>query len=144
MTTPDNPPQYTPPTPVGSGDSWLSHITDWANAAGAAAGAPAGGYSFEPAELNNIAREWDDLAASYEFDRASADVLARTEGPGSEYASGDNAQLVRQSGTTLLQTLQDRIDYCRSQADKFRSAAGRYAEAEADAGTEVSNQGGSL
>ncbi|MFI6024119.1 hypothetical protein [Amycolatopsis magusensis] len=114
MTTPDNPP------------------------------APAGGYSFEPAELESIAREWEDLAAAYQMDIRVAEQLAAAEGPGAEYASGDNAQLVRQSGLTLRSALHDRVDYCRAQADKFRTAAGRYAEADTGAGTEIGNQGGSL
>ncbi|AXB46705.1 PE domain-containing protein [Amycolatopsis albispora] len=144
MTTPDQSPQYTPPPRGGGGGSWLDEISAWAAAAGEAAAAPAGGYSFEPDELISIAREWDDLAAGYERDIRYADQLCTVEGPGAEYASGDNAQLVRQSGQTLRSTLQERIDYCHAQAKKFRAAAGHYAEAEADAGAEIGKQGGSL
>ncbi|QFU94131.1 hypothetical protein [Amycolatopsis sp. YIM 10] len=145
MTTPDQSPHYAPPTSGGDGGgSWFDQIADWAKAAETAASAPVGGYSFEPAELTSIAREWDDLAMAYERDTLQAKVLAQTQGPGAEYASGDNAQLVRQSGETLLTALNDRIDYCRSQAEKFRAAAGHYAQADTDAGAEIGNQGGSL
>ena len=147
MTTPDQPPQYTPP---GNGAFWdqlgeaVGDLGKLAQATGASAAAPSGGYSFEPAELIDIARSWDELAAAYKTDMEDAEVLARTEGPGAEYASGDNAQLVRQSGETLLSALQARVDYCQVQAEKFRKAAGQYAEAEASAGDQIGDQGGSL
>ncbi|MFI6024141.1 hypothetical protein [Amycolatopsis magusensis] len=51
---------------------------------------------------------------------------------------------MRQSGEALLSALQNRIDYCRAQAEKFRTAAGQYAEADASAGEQIGNQGGSL
>ncbi|MBN6036183.1 hypothetical protein [Amycolatopsis sp. 195334CR] len=144
MTTPDQSPQYTPPTSGDGGGSWFDHIADWAKAADSAASAPAGGYAFEPAELITIAREWDDLAAAYKRDKMQAWTLAQAQGPGAEYASGDHAQLVRQSGETLLSALDDRIEYCLSQAEKFRTAAGSYAQADTEAGAEISNQGGTL
>ncbi|QFU94116.1 hypothetical protein [Amycolatopsis sp. YIM 10] len=147
MTTPDQPPGYTPPGSGGFLDQLgeaVGELGKLAQATGASAGAPSGGYSFEPDQLIDIAREWDDLADGYVEDMEHADILARVEGPGAEYASGDNAQLVRQSGEALLSALRDRVDYCRAQAEKFRSAAGQYAEAEASAGDEIGKQGGSL
>ena len=146
MTTPDQP-QYTPP---GNGAFWdqlgeaAGDLGKLAQATGASAGAPSGGYSFEPDQLIAIARDWDDLAEAYKTDMAQAYRLARAEGPGAEYASGDNAQLVRQSGEALLSALRGRVDYCKAQAEKFRAAAGQYAEAEASAGDQIGNQGGSL
>ncbi|WP_162788682.1 hypothetical protein [Amycolatopsis albispora] len=140
----------TPDTPPGSG-GFLDQLGDavgdlgkLAHATGSSAGAPSGGYSFEPDQLNEIAREWDDLAEAYTGDILLAERLARVEGPGAEYASGDNALCVRQSGEALLSALWSRIEYCRSQAEKFRAAAGQYAEAEASAGDQIGNQGGSL
>ncbi|MBN6036198.1 hypothetical protein [Amycolatopsis sp. 195334CR] len=146
MSAPDQPPAYTPP-----GGGFLDQLGEsvgqlgkLAHATGGAANAPAGGYSFEPEQLLEIAREWDELADGYMADMEHAEVLARVEGPGAEYASGDNAQLVCRSGEALLSALRGRVDYCRAQAEKFRAAAGQYAEAESSAGDQIGNQGGSL
>ncbi|MGC7093817.1 hypothetical protein ACPZ19_04040 [Amycolatopsis lurida] len=147
MTTPDQSPQYTPSASGGFFDQigeTAGKLGKLAQATGASADAPSGGYSFEPDQLIDIARDWDDLALAYERDMEQARVIARTEGPGAEYASGDNARLVRESGEALLSSLQDRVAYCRSQAEKFRAAAGQYAEADASAGDQIGNQGGSL
>ncbi|MGC7093832.1 hypothetical protein ACPZ19_04115 [Amycolatopsis lurida] len=142
MTAPDQPP--------GSGGfldqlgEAAGELGNLAHATGASAVVPPGGYSFEPDQLIDIAQEWESLADAYEADILLAKRLTRVEGPGAEYASGDNAQVVRQSGEALVSALGDRVDYCRAQAEKFRSAAGQYAEAEASAGDEIGNQGGSL
>ncbi|MGA6163480.1 hypothetical protein [Amycolatopsis magusensis] len=147
MTAPDQPLRY---MPLGSG-GFLDRVGDavgdlgsLAYATGVSANAPSGGYSFEPDQLVGIARDWDDLAVAYERDMDKARQLMRAEGPGAEYASGDNAQFVRRSGEALLSALQNRVDYCRAQAGKFRTAAGQYAEADAGAEEQIGDQGGSL
>ncbi|MFI6024140.1 hypothetical protein [Amycolatopsis magusensis] len=87
MTTPDRPPQY---PPLGSG-GFLDQVGDavgnlgsLAYATGTSANVPAGGYSFEPDQLVEIARDWGGLAVAYERDMDKARQLARAEGPGAE------------------------------------------------------------
>lgn len=88
--------------------------------------------------------EWNDLANEFKLDQEHAIVLARTRGPGIEYASGGNAEKIQQSGDALLQTLSEREEYCRSMAAKFKAALGKYARAEDDQTAEIKRAGGSL
>ncbi|MEV6642004.1 hypothetical protein [Amycolatopsis sp. NPDC051371] len=88
--------------------------------------------------------EWNDLANEFKLDQETAIVLARTRGPGTEYASGDNAERIQESGNALLQTLSQREEYCRGMAAKFKAALGRYARAEDDQTAVIKQTGGSL
>ncbi|WP_372671351.1 hypothetical protein [Amycolatopsis kentuckyensis] len=89
-------------------------------------------------------REWNDLANEFTDDLSRARVIATTEGPGLEYASDGNAELIRQSGSALTATLYERAAYCRGMAAKFRIALGKYATAEETHSTELKQTGGSL
>ncbi|MGK3207685.1 hypothetical protein [Amycolatopsis sp. MEPSY49] len=88
--------------------------------------------------------EWNDLANEFKLDQEYAVILARTQGPGTEYASGGNAERIQCSGDALLQTLSQREEYCRSMAAKFKAALGKYARAEDDQTTQIKQAGGSL
>jgi hypothetical protein len=94
--------------------------------------------------LHQLVREWSDLASEFEDDLSYATLLQRTKGPGAEYASEGNAELVRASGDALHETLTARGQYCRSMAERFRSALGKYATAEDTHTAEVKRTGGSL
>ena len=111
-----------------------------AYATGEAMGAPSGGYSFSPDLLVSISKKWDDLADTFDSGLEDAQTIADTQGPGSEYASGGNAEKVRGTGEALKATLVARRDYCKAQAEKFRAAAGSYGEAEAQAGEDLEQQ----
>ncbi|WP_370970334.1 hypothetical protein [Amycolatopsis sp. cg9] len=89
-------------------------------------------------------REWNELANEFKHDQEQAVTLTRVEGPGLEYASGGNAEKIQQSGNALLSTLADREEYCRSMAAKLKAALGKYARAEDDHSTEITQTGGSL
>jgi hypothetical protein len=77
-------------------------------------------------------------------DLNQATALQRAEGPGVEYASGGNAERIRASGDALYTTLKAREDYCRSMAEKFQAALGKYAATEDTHTTELNQTGGSL
>ncbi|MEV7039450.1 hypothetical protein [Amycolatopsis sp. NPDC051061] len=88
--------------------------------------------------------EWNDLANEFQDDLSRARVIATTEGPGLDYASGGNAELIRQSGSALTSTLYERAVYCRAMAAKIQAALGKYATAEETHSTEINQTGGSL
>ncbi len=88
--------------------------------------------------------EWNDLANEFADDLSRARTIATAEGPGLEYASDGNAELIRQSGTALISTLEERESYCRAMAVKFQTALGKYAAAEDAHSTEINQSGGSL
>ncbi len=102
------------------------------------------GFAYDAATLRELAKDWDDLADEFKEDRQQANRLARAEGPGLEYASQGNAEYVRASGETLLDTLIAREEYCRAMASRFRAALGEYAAADEAHRTEVEQAGGSL
>ncbi|MET8994993.1 hypothetical protein [Amycolatopsis sp. NPDC004169] len=89
-------------------------------------------------------REWNDLANEFKHDQEQAATLARVKGPGLEYASGGNAEKIQQSGEALLATLASREEFCRNMAAKFQAALGKYARAEDEHTTEITQTGGSL
>ena len=114
--------------------------------AGSYGGGSGGGAGFEYDEetLRALMREWNDLANEFEDDLQRAALLQRADGPGVEYASGGNAERVRVSGDALHETLVARAQYCRSMAQRFKTALGKYATTEDVSTTDVKRTGGSL
>jgi hypothetical protein len=94
--------------------------------------------------LRELMREWNDLANEFKHDQEQAVTLTRVKGPGLEYASGGNAEKILQSGEALLSTLAAREEYCRNMAARFKAALGKYARAEDEHITEITQTGGSL
>jgi hypothetical protein len=109
-----------------------------------ASGSGGTGYRYDEASLHELAREWNDLANEFARDLSYAIWLQRAQGPGAEYASGGNAELVRASGDALHATLTAREEYCRSMATKFQTALGKYATAEDTHTRDLNQTGGSL
>src|SRR3954466_13645868 len=93
-------------------------------------GASGSGFEYDEATLRELMHEWNDLANEFADDLSRARALATVDGPGLEYASLGNAELVRQSGSALTTTLEERESYCRAMAAKFQVALGKYAAAE--------------
>src|SRR3954467_839956 len=88
-------------------------------------GASGSGFQYDEATLRELMHEWNDLANEFASDLNAARLIAITEGPGVEYASGGNAELIRQSGSALTDTLYERASYCRAMAAKFEAALGK-------------------
>ncbi|WP_326945930.1 hypothetical protein OG439_41570 [Amycolatopsis sp. NBC_01307] len=128
------------------GPNGTPHAGSYGSGPGSGSGSGGGGagFQYDEATLHELVREWSDLASEFEDDLSYAALLQRTEGPGTEYASGGNAERVRASGEALHETLTARSQYCRSMAEKFRAALGKYATAEDTQTTEVKRTGGSL
>jgi hypothetical protein len=102
-------------------------------------GASGSGFEYDEATLHELVKEWRTLAGEFRTDIAHAEVIARTQGPGLEYASDGNAELVRASGQSLSETLEQRARYCEAMADRYATALGKYATAEEVHATEVGN-----
>ncbi|WP_147397341.1 PE domain-containing protein [Amycolatopsis panacis] len=102
------------------------------------------GYSLDPAGLEHVAKEFEALAEEIQAGIRDARTIAQTESPAFDYASGNNAEVFRNSGDELVSSLQDRMKYCRDQAAKFKAARGRYATAEDTHSTEAKKVGGTL
>jgi hypothetical protein len=100
------------------------------------------GFAFTQEQLQSLTTKWEDLADGFKDGQRKTRLIAEAEGPGAEYASGDNAQLVRESGDALWETLVARERFCRDQAEKFRAASDAYATAEDDATADVAKQEG--
>ncbi|MEV5714434.1 hypothetical protein AB0L41_11085 [Amycolatopsis mediterranei] len=102
------------------------------------------GFEYDEETLRELMHEWNDLANEFADDANAARVIATAEGPGLEYASGGNAELVRASGAALISTLQSRETYCRAMAARFQTALSKYATTEEAHSTEIHQAGGSL
>lgn len=102
-------------------------------------GTGGGGFAYDEATLHELVKEWRDLAREFRADMSYAEKLRRAQGPGLEYASGGNADLVRASGDVLHETLKQRVHYCDAMAAKFVAALGKYANAEEAHADEIGN-----
>ncbi|WP_326945807.1 hypothetical protein OG439_40785 [Amycolatopsis sp. NBC_01307] len=89
-----------------------------------------GGFEYSVETLHDLAGQWRQLAQDYRDDRLDAERIAQTEGPGLEYASQGNAELIQASGQALMQSLSARANHCDAMADKFLAALGKYATTE--------------
>ncbi|GAB3479719.1 hypothetical protein [Amycolatopsis cihanbeyliensis] len=113
-----------------------------ATTGGGAAGGPGFEYSLD--QLRTLKAKWEDLAEAFRADQDHAINIAEAEGPGAEFASEENATMVRNTGMALLGTLKEREDYCWAQAEKFEAAMGQYAANEDDTAAEINKKGGSF
>ncbi|MEQ0563138.1 hypothetical protein ABJI51_29025 [Amycolatopsis sp. NEAU-NG30] len=110
----------------------------------AGSGASGPGFKYDRETLEQLAKEWNQLANDFSDDLVYATVIQRAQGPGVEYASGNNADMINRSGSALYETLMARKEYCRSMAAKFEAALGKYATAEETHTTDIKQTGGSL
>ncbi|MFD2465992.1 PE domain-containing protein [Amycolatopsis silviterrae] len=102
------------------------------------------GYSYDKATLEEIARSYEDLGDSYSLDQTRARLIAQTQPPGLDFSSVGNAELFRNSGRSLLDSLNQCEQFCRHQATKYREALKKYSAAEDAHSSEIHNSGGSL
>ncbi|RSN66225.1 hypothetical protein DMH01_07060 [Amycolatopsis sp. WAC 04182] len=131
----EGPPVYEPGLDLG--------VSGYFRPSGGTYGEPVpegGGFKYDEATLHELVKEWRDLAAEYLKDLADAEFIANAQPPGVEYASGDNAQLIRSSGDALTTALKERAAYCENMAAKYVSALGKYATAEERATEDINQQ----
>ncbi|RSN19008.1 hypothetical protein DMC63_16355 [Streptomyces sp. WAC 05977] len=98
------------------------------------------GFKYDEATLHELVKEWTDLAKEYQDDRFDAELIAVAQPPGREYASGDNAEITRQSGRALMEALDQRVAYCENMAAKYVAALGKYASEDERAASAVNQQ----
>lgn len=137
----------TPPTYDPNAD-WRRGIKPVVDPARSYGGTPLGsavnvnGFEYDATTLHDLANQWTDLANEFQNDLTQAELIARAQGPGIEYASGGNAELIRASGDALSNTLQQRMQYCQGMADKYLGALGKYATTEEKHVAEISKHSG--
>ncbi|WP_134667065.1 MULTISPECIES: hypothetical protein [Amycolatopsis] len=102
------------------------------------------GYSYDKATLHEIATEFENLADAYKMDQLSIDIISRTQPPGLDRSSDENATTFGRSGIALLNSLRQCEKYCRDQAAKYRAALDRYGVTEDAHSTDLHRTGGSL
>ncbi|WP_436494421.1 hypothetical protein [Actinokineospora sp. HUAS TT18] len=85
-----------------------------------------GKFSFKPDEIEAIVKDWVTLAEGYEDSRARSQEMVVVNGPGAEVASEMHASTARISGQAYLDSLNDKVEYCYSQAQKFQDALSDY------------------
>lgn len=136
------PPVYDPNTRRAPLAPVTPHAGSYGGAAGSGASGP--GFKYDRATLEQLAKDWNDMANEFKADQEYAQLIARTEGPGLEYASDGNAKMIKNSGITLNMTLVEREQYCRTMASRFETAIGNYIRIEATHSTEIQQTGGSL
>ncbi|SDC85713.1 hypothetical protein [Actinokineospora iranica] len=85
-----------------------------------------GKFSFEPDEMRAIVKDWMDLALDYRRSMVDADQMGTVDPPGNEYASQYHAEAASASTQAYLDSLQEKADYCYSQAQKFQDALSDY------------------
>ncbi|EFL10821.1 MULTISPECIES: hypothetical protein [Actinomycetes] len=105
---------------------------------------PGDGYSYDKATLKEIATRYEKLADKFRLDKDRAGVIARTQPPGLDFSSTDNAAVFRSSGEVLWGSLEQCERYCRDQAAKHRAALQKYSDADEAHSTEMHRAGGSL
>ncbi len=121
------------------GPNGIPHAGSYGPGPGSGSGGGGAGFQYDVETLRELVKEWRDLATEFRTDLAHAEALARAQGPGLEYASGGNAELIRSSGESLYSTLEQRINYCETMANKYVTALGKYATAEDTHATEIGN-----
>jgi hypothetical protein len=119
------------------GPNGIPHAGSYGPPTTTAGGGGGAGFEYDVETLRELMKEWRELAGEFRTDIAHAQALARAQGPGIEYASGGNAELIRASGESLSETLQQRISYCEEMADKYVAALGKYTATDEAHATEV-------
>lgn len=102
------------------------------------------GYKYDEATLHELVTEWRELANEYKADLQGAQYIAAATPPGTEYASGNNADVTRASGKALHDALMQRVNYCNAMAEKYIAALGKYATADETAAEDVKKQGSGI
>lgn len=140
----DTPPTYDPNAGGHRGARPLANPAKSYGAEPLGQAVSVGGFKYDEATLHDLAKQWQNMSEEFLIDLGHAEVLARTKGPGREYASGGNAELIRGSGEALSRTILERIRYCDAMAAKYIDALGKYATAEELHSTEIAEKSGGI
>ncbi|MFF5986182.1 hypothetical protein [Prauserella flavalba] len=130
------------PTPQDPEPNQSGGTVPWASQGGGSGPNQGPGFAFDAEQLGRMAETWENLAERFRNASRNARLLMEANGAGSEYASAGNAEMIRSSGKALLETLEERMKYCQTMADKFSDAGAAYGTAEEGATTEVRKHGG--
>jgi hypothetical protein len=85
-----------------------------------------GKFSFAPAEIEDLVKDWVALADGYGTSLLNAQNLVGVVGPGTDFASEVHAITTSASGQAYLDSLIEKREYCYSQAQKLQDALSDY------------------
>ncbi|HKS45284.1 MAG TPA: hypothetical protein VJT49_09235 [Amycolatopsis sp.] len=102
----------------------------------------AGGYKFEPDQVQGVINKWQNLLIDLQGDLRNADLVASVQPPGKEFASGDFIQKgAGPSGDTLRQQHERMVTYVQNYIAALQKASGRIQQSEQDAQQAAAQQG---
>jgi len=102
----------------------------------------AGGYRFEPDQVQAVINKWQTLLDQVKDDISHAQKIAGVQAPGHEFASGDFVQQgAGPSGQTLLQQHQRMRNYIQNYILALQQASGQIQQSEDDAQQVAAQQG---
>ncbi|OLT43204.1 hypothetical protein BJF85_02815 [Saccharomonospora sp. CUA-673] len=103
---------------VASGAAVGSFIAE-ANASG-----NGGGYRFDPEEIDNVIRQWEQLRDDLEKDLIQVEKVANVDKPAEEPASTMFVGSAGQSGQALLEQTNAMINHCNEYIKALKNAKG--------------------
>ncbi|PWW61839.1 hypothetical protein [Actinokineospora spheciospongiae] len=109
------------------GNSLGDIVASRAGSINAPGGGTGGGgqFAFEPDEVKALAQAWAELAQSYQKSQAYVRRI-EVEGPGDEPASSQQAMAAMDSWAAYADSLSQKLQYSRGQAQKFTGALADY------------------
>ena len=117
--------QLSPPAAGGGGEvgggAWQVLESNLEQVA-SGSGTGSGHFAYDPDQIRDIIKGWNELATEYQESRTSNQQLAEIEGPGKDFASGGHATVANSSGSSYLASLEKSTVYCQAQAVKFQKA----------------------
>jgi hypothetical protein len=106
----------------GDSAAWNKIATNLDAVASGTATAGSGHFAYDPDEIREIVKAWNELAADYRASARTSTPMASVTGPGLEYASHKHAEMASGSGRKYMESLQKSAEYCRRQAGKYQKA----------------------
>lgn len=105
-------------------------------------GGSAGGYNFDPGQVDAVLKQWQDLQNALQTDIKNAEKIANVTPPGHEFASGDFVNTgAKISGNTLLEQHQKMSEYVQNYIDALTKASGKVKQGEQEATDAAKSQG---
>ncbi|WP_236790382.1 hypothetical protein [Amycolatopsis sp. GM8] len=102
----------------------------------------AGGYKFDPDQVQGVINKWKTLLDDIETDIKQATTISQVRAPGAEFASGDFIkQGAGPSGDTLLQQHQRMREYVKNYISALEQASGKIAQTDDEARQVAAQQG---
>jgi hypothetical protein len=104
-------------------------------------GAAGGGFEFDPAKIDDVIRQWQDLQVDLKQDANDARAMAMVKAPGKEFASSDFEKSANPSGKAFLEQNTRMQDYVKKYIDALQEAKKKITTKEADNQADIAKTG---